>query len=317
MPRVVGDQHERRAVGAELVQELDHLAARFGVEVAGRLVGEDDLRPLRDRAGDRDPLALAARELLRAEVEPVLEPDPLERGAGRRAALAQRRAGVEHPVGDVVDGAHRLLEVEGLEHEPDPVRPQPGELAVGRAGDVVAGDVHVPLVGRSSVPRIVSIVVLPDPEGPTTATCSPSAISTADAAQRRDVTGVPLDDVIELDALIPASRSLAAPSRSPEPEIWTYPAANRPVCTGISVCGAAASWTAKLPPLVASSAVTGTDSTFRARACTKLTLTAAWSSPPRGRAVERDRDRDGRPSSPIRAAVRAPAAGARRTGRPS
>src|ERR1700726_4458412 len=35
-----------------------------------------------------------------------------------------------------------------------------------------------PLLGRSSVPRIVSIVVLPEPEGPTTATWSPAAIST-------------------------------------------------------------------------------------------------------------------------------------------
>ena len=52
-----------------------------------------------------------------------------------------------------------------------------------------------------------------------------------------------------------------------------------PVLTGISLCGRAASWTAYVLPEVASSAVTGTDSTWLARACTKLTLTAAWSSP--------------------------------------
>ena len=61
--RVVGDQHERGAVGGQLVQEADHLAARLRVEVAGRLVGEDDQRALCQRAGDRDPLALAAGQL--------------------------------------------------------------------------------------------------------------------------------------------------------------------------------------------------------------------------------------------------------------
>ena len=46
------------------------------------------------------------------------------------------------------------------------------------------------------------------------------------------------------------------------------------------VAGAAASWTAKLLPEVASSAVTGTDRTFLALLWTKFTLTEAWSRPP-------------------------------------
>ena len=58
---VVGDQHERGAVRGQLVQQRDHLAPGLRVQVAGRLVGEDDHRPLGDGACDGDALALTAR----------------------------------------------------------------------------------------------------------------------------------------------------------------------------------------------------------------------------------------------------------------
>jgi hypothetical protein len=57
----------------------------------------------------------------------------------------------------------------------------------------------------------------------------------------------------------------------PDPEICTKPEANCPVVTGTKLCAAAA----QPPPAVASSAVTGTDSTVLALACAKFTLTAA------------------------------------------
>ena len=68
------------------------------------------------------------------------EPHPLERGGCDLAALPQPKAGVEHPERDVVHGPHRLLQVEGLEHEPDVVCTQPGQLTVRHGGDVVIGD---------------------------------------------------------------------------------------------------------------------------------------------------------------------------------
>ena len=48
---------------AELLEERHDLDAGLRVEVAGRLVGEDDLRLADQRARDRDALLLAAREL--------------------------------------------------------------------------------------------------------------------------------------------------------------------------------------------------------------------------------------------------------------
>ena len=137
---IVGDQHQRRAVGRELVEQGHDLGARLRVEVPGRLVGEDDRRPLGERPRDRDPLALASRELRRPVGEPMAEADTFERGPCRLAPLAPADPRVEQPVGDVVDGGHRVLEVERLEHEPDLVRPQPGQLAVRRLRDVAPGD---------------------------------------------------------------------------------------------------------------------------------------------------------------------------------
>ena len=55
-------------------------SARMSLPVAvssapGRLVGEDHLRPGDQRAGDRDALLLAARELARPVLDAVAEPD--------------------------------------------------------------------------------------------------------------------------------------------------------------------------------------------------------------------------------------------------
>src|SRR5262245_837871 len=60
---VVRDDDERRALLPELGEEAHDVAASGGVEVAGGLVGEDDVGMHREGAGDRDALHLAAREL--------------------------------------------------------------------------------------------------------------------------------------------------------------------------------------------------------------------------------------------------------------
>ena len=90
-------------VVVQLVEQVDDRGARARVEVAGRLVGQDDRRRPDERPGDGHALALAAGELRRVVVEAVLEADAGHRGAGQVAALGQRSARVEQAVGDVVD----------------------------------------------------------------------------------------------------------------------------------------------------------------------------------------------------------------------
>ena len=85
----------------ELVDQGHDRPAGGAVEVAGRLVREDDRRPPDERPRDRDALPLAAGELGRPRREPVAETDPGERLGRPLAPLADGDAGVQQPVGDV------------------------------------------------------------------------------------------------------------------------------------------------------------------------------------------------------------------------
>ena len=67
------------------VQQLEDLHAGAEVELAGRLVGEQDRVAGGERAGDRDALLLAAGELVRKVPGAVAEADALEH-LGRDAA---------------------------------------------------------------------------------------------------------------------------------------------------------------------------------------------------------------------------------------
>ena len=61
---VVGRDHEREAeLLPERLDQVEHALAGVRVEVPGRLVAEQQLRALGERAGERDALGLTAREL--------------------------------------------------------------------------------------------------------------------------------------------------------------------------------------------------------------------------------------------------------------
>src|SRR3970040_1745515 len=62
----------------QLHQEIDHGAARVGVQVAGGLVGEQDLGIAGEGAGDRHPLLLTPGELCRVVVDPVRQAHALQ-----------------------------------------------------------------------------------------------------------------------------------------------------------------------------------------------------------------------------------------------
>src|ERR1051325_2015890 len=64
--RVVGDEDDGLVLRGELFEDGDDVAAGLRIEVAGRLVGEDERRIVDQSAGDGDSLALSAGELVRA-----------------------------------------------------------------------------------------------------------------------------------------------------------------------------------------------------------------------------------------------------------
>ena len=126
-----------RCSDAEHVHDVRAVAA---VEVARRLVGEDQRRIVDERARDRDALLLAARELvgvlLRARVEPH-ELEHLAHSSGpagaRHLLIAQRQLDVlvDVEVGD---------QVKALEDEAHVPAAELGELVHGAARQILVAE---------------------------------------------------------------------------------------------------------------------------------------------------------------------------------
>ena len=116
---VVGRDDEREAeLALQRLDQVEHALARVRVEVPGRLVAEQQLRLLRERARDRDALRLAARELGRQVVRLRGEPDELE----QLLRCERRLAGEVRGEGDVLERGEVRQQVRALEDVGDPVR---------------------------------------------------------------------------------------------------------------------------------------------------------------------------------------------------
>ena len=74
----------------ELAEDPHDLLRCRRVEIARRLVGEQDRRPIDERAGDGDALALAAGQLVGPVLHAIAELHALEGFDGARAALGRR-----------------------------------------------------------------------------------------------------------------------------------------------------------------------------------------------------------------------------------
>ena len=97
-----------------------HLLAQLEVERAERLVEEQHPRTVDERARERDPLLLAARELARLALLEPAEPDELERLATRASAARRPRTLLAaQPEGDVLEDREVREERVRLEHGVD------------------------------------------------------------------------------------------------------------------------------------------------------------------------------------------------------
>ena len=132
---LVRNQDDRDSpLRAEAREDLHHLVARGRIEIAGRLVGEQQRRLRHQRAGDRHPLLLSAGQLVGMMFGAIGEAHGLERRHGALAAfrrLDDALAGVEQRQLDVLDRRRARQQVEALKHEADRFVANPGEL-VGR-----------------------------------------------------------------------------------------------------------------------------------------------------------------------------------------
>ena len=118
----MGDQEDRHAeLVAQTQEKIQDLRLNGDVERGGWLVGDQEARPAGERHGDHDPLAQAARELMRILLETTLgRPDPDQAqqvenmgaglGAARPAMQTECLADLEADRKGRVERGHRLLE---------------------------------------------------------------------------------------------------------------------------------------------------------------------------------------------------------------
>ena len=76
---VVGDHHDREARFVQLVEQIHDRGRVPRIQVPGRLVAQQQARPVHQRPRDRHPLALPAGQRGGQRVEPVAEPDRVQR----------------------------------------------------------------------------------------------------------------------------------------------------------------------------------------------------------------------------------------------
>ena len=145
------------------------------VEAARRLVAEEEPRPPHDRAGDRDALALAAREGPRERAGPSEEPDPVEHLARLAASLGLRAAREEERQRDVLLGRQLRQQVVELEDEADAsLRAAPRAAPGARVAQSAPSSATLPASGVSSPAKRWRSVDFPQPDGPVMARRSPA-----------------------------------------------------------------------------------------------------------------------------------------------
>src|SRR5690606_1905285 len=115
----VGRHHDRRAETVELFEQVHDAHADRLVDIAGRLVRQQQAWLVDHRARDGDALLLAARKQLRTGVDVLLEPDPAQQLGDMLQHLGVARAGDLERQRDVLERGQVVEQPEILEHHAD------------------------------------------------------------------------------------------------------------------------------------------------------------------------------------------------------
>src|SRR6185437_4463475 len=142
---IMGDERERRAAPRpEIEDELDDRAPGRLVEIAGRLVGDQERRAGAERARQRHALLLAPRELRGIVREPAAETDL---GELRPCALSRvASAGEFERRRHIFERSHGRDQVKGLEHDADAPPAKPRERVLVHAPELHPVDLDLAFV---------------------------------------------------------------------------------------------------------------------------------------------------------------------------
>jgi hypothetical protein len=136
-----------------------------GVQIAGRLIGQQDFRTVDDGAGQGRPLELASRKLGRKVVRAGCQTDAVQYFTGEPGSLPPGEPVQDKGQGHVFDRGQGGEEVEELIDDAQVPPAEPGQLPLGQRGDAFSLDAHL-AAGRPVDPRHqVQQGALPAPAG--------------------------------------------------------------------------------------------------------------------------------------------------------
>ena len=124
--RIVRHDDDRSALLVQLTEQVEHDLLIPLIEIAGRLVGENQLRAVDERAGDAHALLLTAGQLAGQVMRTLLQPHSFQR-FHRLLLIDYRMVVLRHH--HVLHRRQMRHEVKLLEHESDHVLAHIGELA--------------------------------------------------------------------------------------------------------------------------------------------------------------------------------------------
>src|SRR3990167_2174662 len=110
-------EHDGAAGIVQFLENRHHLQSGLGVEVAGRLIGEDDLRIVDERPRDGDALLLSAGELIGQIVRAMRHPDRYERFFHSLRIVLYRMIVIQERKLDVLGNGRFRQEIERLEYK--------------------------------------------------------------------------------------------------------------------------------------------------------------------------------------------------------
>ena len=105
--------------GGKRLEQADHRRCRIVVEVACWLIRQDQLRAVRQRAGNGNPLSLASGKLEGPMADPVGQSNLLQQFVRAPTPFGPGNAREGEREFEILEGGQRLEEAEVLENEAD------------------------------------------------------------------------------------------------------------------------------------------------------------------------------------------------------
>ena len=138
----MGDHDDRMSLFIKIIENLHDFAGCYGVKVAGRFVGEKDVRIGNQGAGDGDTLQLSAGQFFRMMAETLAKAEFFGENFRLLQTDGLRHAAVNQWQRDVFNNVQVVEQIELLEDETDMFVAEIGEPFVRAVRHALAVDFH-------------------------------------------------------------------------------------------------------------------------------------------------------------------------------